>query len=168
MGLQAPPTQRHDVQILTLDFQFSGQLETIGPVLNFINSPGRDSLSLHDAHLAPLTPGSPLKGISHSHVVVRKPQIVLLCLISPESRASIRTLARRELLVAYTPVAVCRGYFHMSAEAKVRDFLEVTPGDLLPITEAQIFPLVELSAPFTTRAELILAGRAHLQLYHKV
>ncbi len=168
MALQAPPVQRHDVQILTVPFQFSGQLETVGPVFNFINDPSRDSFSLYDVRLMPLTSGSPLKGLFHPHVVVRRSQIVLLYFTSAETRASIRLIVRRELLVAYTPLAVCRGYFHMAAEASVRDFLAITPGDLLPITEAHVFPLIELPAPFPTKADLLLASRFHLQLYHQV
>ena len=166
MELEGPRVQRHDVQILTTRFQFSGQVETVGPVANFIDDPTRDSLSLYDTRLAPLTPGTPLKAISRPHVVVLKSQIVLLYFTSAEIRASIRTLARRELLVAYTPLAVCRGYFHMPTEADVRDFLSLVRGDLLPITEAHIFPLVELPEPFPAEAELVMAGRSHLHFYH--
>lgn len=166
MGLQAPPTYRHEVQILTTHFQLSGQLETVGAVDNFINDSTRDSLALYDVRLAPLTPGSPLKPLFRPHVVVRKPEIVFLYLTSAETRASIHTLARHELLVAYTSVAVCRGYFHMPAEANVNNFLGVTPGDLLPVTQTHVFPLIELPDPFPVEADLLLAGRTHLQFYH--
>jgi len=166
MELEGPRVQRHDVQILTTRFQFSGQVETVGPVANFIDDPTRDNLSLYDTRLASLTPGTPLKAISRPHVVVRKSQIVLLYFTSAEIRASIRTLARRELLVAYTPLAVCRGYFHMPSEADVRDFLSLVRGDLLPITQAHIFPLVELPEPFPAEAEQVMVGRSHLHFYH--
>lgn len=166
MGLKAPPSQRHDVQILTTHFQFSGQLETVGPAGNFVNDPARESLSLYDVHLSPLTPGSPLKGIARPHVVILKPQIVLLYFASTEARDSISTFARRELLMIYTPVAVCRSYFPMPAEAKIGDFLGVVPGDLLPIADACIFPLVELPAPFPTEVEMILLGRSYMLFYH--
>jgi len=166
MGLQAPPIRRHEVQILTARFQLSGQLETVGLADNFINDPARDSIALYDVRLTPLTPGCPLKPLSHPHLVVCRPEIVLLYLASAETRASIRTLARRELLVVYTPVAVCRGYFHMPAEANVNDFLGVTPGHFLPITETHIFPLLELPDPFPAEADILLVGRTHLQFYH--
>ena len=166
MVLQAPPVQRHKVQILTVNFQFSGQLETVGPASNFLSDSSRNSLSLYDVTLVPLTPGIPMGSLSRPHIVVRKSQIVFLYLTSAEARASIRPLARRELLVAYTPVAVCRGYFHLSAEASVRDFVDNVNTDLLPITEAHVFPFNALPAPFPTEADLLLAGRAYLQFYH--
>jgi hypothetical protein len=166
MGLQALPTQRQDVQILTTHFQFSGQLETVGPVGNYINDPSRQSLSFYDVNLSPLTPGSPLKGIARPHVVILKPQIVLMYLASEQARASISLFARRELMTIYTPVAVCRGHFPMPAEGRINDFLGIVPGDLLPILDAQIFPFIELPAPFTRQAELALIGRSHLLFYH--
>jgi len=166
MGLQAPPVRRHEVQILTARFQLGGQLETVGPVGNFINDSTRDSLVLYHVRLTSLTPGSPLKPISRSHVVIRKSEIIFLYLTSAETRASIHTLARHELLVAYTLVAVCRGHFHMPAEANMNNFLGVTPGTLLPVTKAHVFPLIELPDPFPAEADLLLVGRTHLQLYH--
>ena len=166
MALQAPPVQHHQVQILTTHFQFNGQIESVGPVGNFVNDSTRESLTFYDARLAPFAPGSPLKTMSRPHVVVRKSQIVLLHLASAEARASIRTLTRRELIVAYTPLAVCRGYFHLPTEADMRDFLSVVRGDLLPITEAHIFPLVELPEPFPHEIDLVLVGRSQLHFYH--
>ena len=166
MVFEAPPSQRHEVKILTVDFQFSGQLETVGNVPTFINDAVRDSLSLYDAHLTPLTPGSPMKGFQRPHIVVRRPQIVFLHFDSAETRTSFQVLQHKELLVAYTPVAVCRGYFHMSAEARVRDFIDVVHEQLIPVTEARIFPLVELPAPFPAETEMIMIGRSQLQSYH--
>jgi hypothetical protein len=159
--------ERHDVQILTPQFQINGQLEVVGAVLNFIDDPTRTSLSLHDVHLTSLTPNSPLSDLSRSQVTLLKSQIVLLHFTEAETRASIRPLVHRELLVAYTPVAVCRGYFHMPAEAGVDAFLDVTQGNLLPITEVQVYPLVALSTPFSLQADLLLVGRSYLQLYHQ-
>lgn len=159
--------ERHDVQILTPQFQLNGRLEVMGAVLNFVNDTTRTSLSLHDVHLTSLTPDSPLNALSRSQVTLLKSQIVLLHFTEAETRASIRPLVHRELLVTYTPVAVCRGYFHMPAEANVDAFLDVTPGNLLPITEAQVYPLVPLSAPFSLEADLLLIGRSYLQLYHR-
>lgn len=168
MGLKALPTQRHDVQILTTHFQFTGQLETVGPADNFINDPARQSLSFYDVHLTPLTPGSPLKGIARPHVVILKSQIVLLYLVSEESRASISTFTRREPMMIYTPVAVCRGHMPMPSEARIGDFLGVVPGDLLPVLDVRVFPFIELSAPFTLETELLLIGRPHMMFYHPV
>jgi len=166
MELQAPPVQRHEVQILTTHFQISGQLETIGPPDNFINDSTRDSMAIYEVRLTPLRPSSPLGSLSRPRIVILKPEIMLLYLASAESRASIQTLTRRELLVAYTPLAVCRGHFHMPVEANVNEFLSVTPGLFLPITETKVFPLFELPEPFPTDADILLVGRAHLQFYY--
>ena len=167
MVLQSLPVERQAVSIITSRFQITGHLETIGVPFNFVNDAGRNSLSIHDAYLAPLTPGGPLKGFSRPHIVIRRSAIVFLYFASAETRASVRTRRRKELLVAYTEVAVCRGYFHMADEAEVNDFLDDVAGALLPITETKVFPLVELPAPFPAEADLLLVGLSHLQFYHR-
>jgi hypothetical protein len=166
MGLQGPPIQRHDVQIISTDYQYNGQLEAVGPVGNFVNDPTRQSLSLYDVQLAPLKPGSPLKTLSRPHIVILKPNIVFAYFVSAEARDTISRFALSETLMLYTPLAVCRGNFHMPAEANLRDFLGVVPSELLVISEAQIFPFVELPLPFSTKTELVLLGRSYLQFYH--
>lgn len=160
------PTQRHGVLILTANFQYGGQLEAVGPAFEFINAAARDSLSLYDAHLTPLTPGSPMRGLSRPHVVVRRQQVIFLYFEDAETRASVRRLARSESLVVYTPVAVCRGRFHMSAESRLDNFLDSVQDRLLPISEARIFPLLELPAPFPAEADIILIGRDQVLSYH--
>lgn len=166
MVFGALPTEYHEVQILTTSFQFSGKLETLGDVSTYINDSTRQSLSLHDAYLTPLTPGSPVKGFNRPHIVVLRPQAVFLYFSSAETRAVIRKLPKKELLVAYTPLAVCRGYFHMTAEARLRDFMDVTSEALIPVSEARIFPLIEFPAPFPTEVDLLLVGLAQLESYH--
>jgi hypothetical protein len=166
MVFGALPSNQHPVQILTTNFQFTGQLETVGDVTTYINDSTRQSLSLHDAYLTPLTPGSPVRGLNRPHIIVLRPQTVFLYFTSAETRASIRKMPKRELLVAYTPIAVCRGYFHTTAEARLRDFTDVIQEPLIPVSEARIFPLIEFPAPFPTEVDLLLIGLSQLQSYH--
>ncbi|RLC97007.1 MAG: hypothetical protein DRI77_07795 [Chloroflexi bacterium] len=166
MVLQGPPTHRLPVSIITPFFQIVGQIETIGTPFTFINDADRRGFSLYDVSITPLAAGGPLKSFSRPYVIIRRSEIVFLYFISAETRSSIHTLRRSELLVAYTPLAVCRGYFHMADEANVSDFLEDIASVLLPITDVQIFPLNELSASFPTNPDLLLMGRSYLQFYH--
>ncbi len=165
MGISIP-TQRHPVQILTQTFQFNGDLETVGPAGNFINDPGRTSLTLLDVKMAPLTPGSPLRGLTRSQIIVQRETIILLYFGSEESRSSISRYPRCEPLMIYTPIAVCRGDFYVPAEANFRDFLNVMKAPLLPLVNARIFPFVNLPAPFPLEAELLLIGHEHVLFYH--
>jgi hypothetical protein len=166
MVLGAPPTHHHEVHILTSSFQFSGELETVGDTFGYVDDAARECLSLHDARLAPLTPGNPMKGLHRPLIVVQRPQVAFLYFASAETRESIRLLTRKEPLVAYTPVAVCCGNFHITAEARVRDFIETVAGYFIPVTDAQIFPLVDLPAPFPLQVDLLLLGRDQIQTYH--
>lgn len=166
MGLQAPPVQRHETLIVTSEFQFKGQLESVGAVGSFLSDTARISFSLYDVQMAPIAPNFPLKSISRPQIVMLKSHIILLYLTSEEARATVKTFTRREMMMIYTPVAVCRGEFAMPAEAKLGDMLSVVSGDLLPMLNVQILPLVKLPMPFPTQAELIMLGRPHVLFYH--
>lgn len=168
MALQGPPVHKLDVSILTPRYQITGQLETVGTPFTFINNEKRASLSLHNVNLTPLAERGPLQSFSRPRITLRRSEIVLLYFDSKETRASIQTLRRSELLVAYTPVAVCRAHFHMADEANLNDFLEDIISTLLPITDARIFPLNDLPVPFPTEPDLLLLGRSHLEFYHPV
>jgi len=162
-----PQKLQHRVQILTLSFHFTGYLETIGSPTEFLESSDRDGLILYDARLAPLTPGGMVKGLSQPQVTIRRQEIVLLHLADAESQATIRTLPRQELLIAYTPLAVVRGGFHLPTEALTTDFLSSTSGELLPVRDALLFMLSPPPLTFPDRAGLILVGRRHIQFYHR-
>lgn len=166
MVLQGPPVHRHEVSIITPHYQLTGHLETTGEVPRFINDAGRDSLSLYDTDLMPLVASGAMKAFSRPRLVIRRPEIVLLYFASAETRASFRLLRRQESLVAYTPVAVCRGHFHIAEEANVDSFLDGLTSALVPITETHVFPLVEFPAPFPTESDLLLVGHSYLQFYH--
>lgn len=162
-----PQKLQHRVQILTLSFHFTGYLETVGPPTEFLDAEHRDGLVLYDARLAPLTPGGMVKGLSQPQVTIRRREIVLLHLADAESQATIRTLPRRELLIAYTPLAVVRGAFHLPTEAAMTDFLSTTPGELLPVRDVLLFLLSPPPLTFPDRADLMLVGRRHIQFYHR-
>lgn len=166
MEQEGPPVYQYAVHLLTRTFQFSGQLEVIGEILNFLNDPMRDALILRQAYIAPLTPGGPIRGLARPQISVRRQEVVFLYLGEATARAEVRLLARKELLVVYTPLAVLRGVFHLPAEAPVSDFLASMPGAFVPVTRANIFLLLELPSAFPTECDLLLVGRQHIQLHH--
>jgi len=167
MGMEGPPVKRFPVHVLTTHFQASGELETIGDAIQHINDVARNSLTLHNVQLTPVARGASLKTIQCPFVYLRKPQLVLLGFTTPEAKEAIRTLARRDLLGAYTPVAICRGYFHMPAESRLDDFMDVQAGELLPVSDATVFPLVALPEPFPAKFELLFLAKSHIQFFHE-
>lgn len=161
-----PPIHEYGVQLITRFFQFSGQLEVVGNPLDFLNDRTRDALVLRQAYIAPLTPGGPIRGLARRQVSVRKQEVVFLYYTDAEAREAIRLMTRKELLIAYTPLAVLKGVFHLPAEARLSDFLAAMSDLFLPLSRAELFFLQELPSPFPTRCELLLVGRQYIQVYH--
>jgi len=161
-----PPIHRYAAQLLTPSFHLNGSLEVVGGPLDFLNDSRRDALVLTDVHLTPLTPGSPMRSMTRPQLVLRRQEVALLCFADPDVRADIRLLVRAESLIIYTPLAVLRGSMHVPAEVAMNDVLSSTPGDFLAVTDAHLFPLRELPAPWPTQSGLVIVGRPYVQLYH--
>lgn len=159
-----PPTQTYSVQVLTPSYQFAGNLEVIGSLIEFLNDSSRDGLVLTDVHIAPLTPGGTLKDLARSSITVRRDEIVFISF--PDLQPEVRTLQRKEYYIAYTPVAVVKCAFHLLAETITTDFVTSMTGDLLPISEVHVFLFTPSRLPFQDRADLMLIGKRHIQFYH--
>lgn len=164
--MEGPPIRQHDVQILTLSFQISGKLEVIGTFVQFLNDPVRDALIIREAQVLPLIPGGSLRPMAHPQLSLRKPEVVFLYLTEQAGRDEVRLLARKETLIAYAPLAILRGAFSMSAEARPSDFLAVMSADFVIVSDASLYMLADLPAPFPKECPLLLAGRQYIQLYH--
>jgi hypothetical protein len=161
-----PPLQQSDVQILTPTLQVAGRLEFFGPPLVYLNDPERDGVTVQDARVAALTPTGPFKGLMRSLVTIRRQEIVLLYFLDPAVKEKISLLVHSEHLVSYTRLAIVRGAFHMPVEALLEDFLATTAGDLLAISDAQVYFLISPPMPFLDRCDLLMVGRGHIQMYH--
>jgi hypothetical protein len=48
----------------------------------------------------------------------------------------------------------------------MKDFFDMTSGSYTVMTEASIFPLTELVAPFPRQADLIMVNRFYVDIYH--
>lgn len=163
---RGPRITKNPVQILTPNFQITGQMEVIGPPMTFLNDPSREGVIIHDVRVAPLATEGRFKGFSQSQITLNRLEILLLYFPDPNIRSSIQALTRKESYIVYTPSAILRGHFHMSAEAQATDFLSLTSGDFLPFTDAQVFSLHPLSLPYPERADMFLVGKKHLHIYH--
>ncbi len=164
--MQGPPINKFTVQILTLSFQITGQLESIGPFLEFLVDPVRDALSITDAQVLPLMPGGPLKGMTRPQISLRKPEVVFIYPLEQVAKDQVRLLARKEPYIVYTPLAILRASFHLSAEARAQDLFSTMSADFVPITEVSLFSLLDLPAPFPQKPDLLIVGRQYVQLYH--
>jgi hypothetical protein len=163
--LAGPPIHRHAVQILTPSFQFSGELEVVGNLVDFLNDAVRDALILHQAQITPLVRGGAMKDMARPQVSLRKQEVVFLYLTEPEVRAEVRLMARKEPLIIYTSLAVLRGELHLPAEVRANDFLAATSGIFIPVTSARLFMLTDLS-PFPDACDFLLLGRRCIRFYH--
>lgn len=166
MGIQFT-IQRFDVQVLGSSFQFVGQMEPLGRLLDYLGDPGRTTYPLFDVKISPITPGGPLSGINRPEAIVSTQELGLIYFLDAEYRKKVDVYPTFDQVIAYTPHAILRGKFHRGAETKLRDFFDMSASVFTVMTDASIFPLTELVAPFPRQADLLILNRLYVSLYHQ-
>jgi len=165
MGLQVS-LQRYDVQVLGRLFQCAGQMEPVGPLLDYLNKGNRSTFPLFDAKLVLIESAGPLTAISRPEIVVSAQELGLIFFLDADYCRQVQVLRQFDRIIAYTPHAVLRGNFHRGAETRLRDLLDMMGGAFLAMTEVSIFATTALPAAFPQRAELLIVNRSHIQFYH--
>jgi hypothetical protein len=158
--------ERRGVQILGRNFQFDGQLEPVGQVLDYLNSEGRSTFPLFDVKILPLLPGGPFKGTTQPEITADNRELGLIYFLDPDYRQQIQVMRNADRVIAYTPHAVLRGNIHRGVETRLRDLFDVLQGAYLAMTDVSIFFTTELPAPFPTRADLLIVNHHYVSFYH--
>ena len=156
---------RYPVQVLTTAFHLQSTMETIGPVLDFLNDVGRPHLPFQDATVSPLTAG-PMGQVSRSQIIVAKTDVVALYIDDATGRSSISLLRRVERGIIYLPGLVCRCELHMGADTRWQDMLGLMAGDFFGVTAVTAFPLITLPGPFPQQADMLIVNRRHVRMMH--
>jgi hypothetical protein len=158
--------QRYDVQILGRTFQFVGQMEPIGRLMDFFGDPERTTYPLLDVKISPITPGGPLSGISRPEIVVGTSEMGLIYFLDAEYRQKVDVLKTADRVIVYTPHAILRGNMHRGGEARLRDLFDLTSGVFMAMTDVNVFPLTELPALFPREADMLIINRFYVSVYH--
>jgi hypothetical protein len=165
VGLQIA-LQRYHVQILGRKFQFDGEVEPLGQVLDFLNNESRSTFSLYDVKILPVMPSGPLTAITRSEITVSESELGLIFFLDADYRQQVPVLKSFDRVIAYTPHAVLRGNFHRGVETRLGDMFDTLQGAFFVMTEVSIFPTTGLPAPFPKQADLLIVNRFYVNLYH--
>jgi hypothetical protein len=156
---------RFEAVILTSGFQVTGQLEPIGPWLDFLNGKDKYTLPVYTAHL--LTVGVAVGPASAKPVLMMNlNDIALIYLPDKESHRSVNMLRNVQTAIAHVGPLVCRGEWHMGMDASLTTFIDDLAGNFFPITNADLHAKIALPAPLPHKADLILVNRLHIPVYH--
>lgn len=158
--------ERYDVQVLGRRFQFNGKMEPVGPVLDFFNDENRSTVPLYDVEILPIKPSAHLSGIKRPEITVSDGELGLIYFLDPEYRQRTQVMRHFDNVIAYTPYALLRGKFHRGVETRLRDLFDLMPGSFLVMTDASIFPTIDLPAPFPRQADFLIVNRFFVDLYH--
>jgi hypothetical protein len=153
------------VTLLTNSLKIEGKLEPMGDFINALNDPRRSYLPVHEATLSPLQAGNPLSPMTLPELIVNKQELVLVAPLDRADYSGIRLLSNVARLTVYTATYAVQAEFHMGGEMRERDLLDTVTTDFVPVTRAQVFPLVAVKTTVPSPLEFALLNRRFVHAY---
>lgn len=156
---------RYATTILLPTLEISGQLEPIGPWLDFLNSRDKYTLPVYAARVMPFN----VTTTTHAErpvVHLNRADVAVIHLPDRAAHEAVHMLRNVHLTILHIGPLVCRGELHMGVDATPATFFDDLPGAFFPVTNAELFSAVALPVPLPRQADLILVNRAQVQLYH--
>ncbi len=156
---------RYHATLLTPAFEITGQLEPIGPWLDWLASKDKLIVPVYDAHLMPLG-AAQAAGAERPQLFVARNDICLIYLPEAASHTTVNMLKHTQLAISHIGPVVCRGEWHLGMDASLATFIDDLPANFFPITHADLHSKVQLPVPLPAKADLVIANRAHVTVYH--
>ena len=157
---------RFSATVVQPGFEVVGQIEPIGPWIDFLNSKDKHVLPMYAARVLPF--GGAANTPEHAQVFVSRSEVLLLNLPDRASHSTVYMLKNVRSAILHAGPLVIRGEIHLGVDASLATFLDDLPGNFFPITNAELFSTQALPVPLPRKAELIFLNRARLQLYYPV
>ena len=156
---------RYEATVITTAFQITGQIEPIGPWLDYLNAKDKITVPIYNAHMLAIgTSVGPAP--EKPQVYVNRHDICFIHLPDRNSHQTVHMLKNAQAVIAHIGPVICRGEWHMGMDARLATFIDDLPGDFFAVTNADLHAKVALPAPLPPKAELILVNRLHVAVYH--
>jgi len=151
--------------VISPEFQTIGQIEPIGPWLDYLNAKDKYTLPLKNARFMPIgaaagnTPEKP-------QVFVNRVDVCFIYLPDRAAHQSVNMLRNVQIAIAHIGPIICRAEFHMGVDATLLTFMDDLAGNFFPVTNADLHAKLALPVPLPNKADLLLVNRLHVQVYH--
>jgi hypothetical protein len=155
---------RYNATVIVPGFELVGQIEPIGPWIDFLNSKDKHVLPMHAARVLPI--GGAATTPERSQIYLSRADVLLLHLPDRASHSTVYMLKNMQAAIVHAGPLVIRGEIHLGVDATLATYLDDLPGNFFPVTNAELFSTQALPVPLPRQAELIFLNRAQLQLYY--
>jgi hypothetical protein len=157
---------RYNATVVLPGFEVIGQIEPIGPWVDFLNSKDKHVLPVLSARL--LSVGGAATTPERPQVYLTRNEVLLLHLPDPASHSTVHMIKNMQSAIVHAGPLVIRGEIHLGVDATLSTYLDDLPGNFFPVTNAELFSTQPLPVPLPRKADLIFLNRARLQLYYPV
>jgi hypothetical protein len=156
-----------EIRIYTPWYALTGRSESSNSFLGWINNATKQTLELADVEGMCLDPAALLANFAQPLIVLPKPQIVAVELLSSEAIASVSLDERAEKVILYLGRFVIQAHMHPSGHMPVTNYFNVMSGSFFPVSRVRLYPMVPTRKLPADDAFLMILNRAYVDFYHR-
>jgi hypothetical protein len=157
---------RYNATVVLPGFEVVGQIEPIGPWVDFLNSKDKHVLPVLSACVLPF--GGAATTPERPQIYVSRNDVLLLYLPDRASHSTVHMLKTVLSAILHAGPLIIRGEIHLGVDATLSTYLDDLVGNFFPLTNAELFSTQPLPVPLPRKADLIFLNRTRLQLYYPV
>jgi len=166
--VSAPAANDYRVTVFATSFQVRGVLRVNGILQTYMNDPDRPTIIVNDAQMTGFEPSNPAARINLPELVIRKVHCGIVAFEDSISAENMKLLPRGEQIALYTDRFIAEGEYHMGADSRIGDFVDISLQQFILAINVRIYPLVAPRTPLVPFAPMIAVHKSAVHLYHAV
>ncbi len=159
-------TNEYRITVFTTAFQVRGLLRVPGVLQTYMNDVERPTISVFNAQMTGFDPNNPAGRINVPELIIRKTECGIIAFEDQIPSDSMKLLPRGEYLAVYTDRFIAEGEFHMGADSRLTDFIDISLQQFILAVNVKVYPLIQPRVTLVPFAPLVAIQKVSIKLYH--
>jgi hypothetical protein len=100
--------------------------------------------------------------------MLRQDNMIAIRLAEKVGSTTLPLMARKEKMRVFADFFVVQAYFHCGQDVRLNDIFDLSAGDWVPCSDANVHALFHVRHPLFETAPLMMLNRRHIHFYQPV
>jgi len=161
-------SKQYSLEILTEYYLMQCQVEPVGMLMTYLDSPDRENLFVKEVTLTSLGIDSKMGTINMKELWVQKNEIIVIRLQESDLEGAVQKLPAQEKLRLFMPRFVVQGILTRGEDTRLDDMFDVMKSNWAAVMNAQIFPHTEMKTQIFRDSPFLLLNKNRIRFYEAI
>lgn len=165
MSIPMMPSNQYALELLTEHYLIQGNVEPVGLLITYLDSPDRANFQVKNATLTGLGADSTVHAAKFQEIFVMRNEVAAIRVNEVDLQGAIPTLRTSERVRIFIPRFVVQGTLTHGEDTRMGDIFEIMKGTWVALHNAQVFPLTAIQVQVFHEAPLLLVNKNRIRFY---